>query len=239
MITPGDIENKTFGHAVMGGYRVEDVDEFFFTLCEDYKKLYLENADTKKKMGIIVEKIEEYRKDEESIKNAIISSQKIKDDSIREAEKKAQEIISEAETRASQIEREAQQKVDSINEQYTVELERLKKENHAAITLEEKALETIKKEVSAFKNKLQDMYKAHIKLITSLPSYEIAEEQPIEEPKVEIKEPIIVIEEKVNIEINDAAVAEKVRLAIAEENLFNNDETKVLPNIDFTVENNK
>ena len=47
MITPLDIENKRFGKQKIGGYNVNEVDDFLDELTLEYGKLYKENAELK------------------------------------------------------------------------------------------------------------------------------------------------------------------------------------------------
>ena len=66
MITPQQIQEVSFERALFGGYDVDSVNEFFDLLTEDYIALYKENSVLKSKMRILVEKLEEYRKQESS-----------------------------------------------------------------------------------------------------------------------------------------------------------------------------
>ena len=74
MFTPQEIEEKTFVKAVFGGYDMASVDEFLEPLTEDYIALYKENAVLKSKMKILVEKLEEYRTPEDSMKKALVAA---------------------------------------------------------------------------------------------------------------------------------------------------------------------
>ena len=47
MITPLDIENKTFNKQIMSGYSIEEVQAFMSELLRDYEKLYKENIEYK------------------------------------------------------------------------------------------------------------------------------------------------------------------------------------------------
>ena len=73
MFTPQQIEQISFGKATFGGYDMNDVDEFLEPLVEDYITLYKENALLKSKMRVLVGKLEEYRKNEASMKECFNS----------------------------------------------------------------------------------------------------------------------------------------------------------------------
>ena len=96
MLTPQQIDEISFGKATFGGYDMDDVDEFLTPLTEDYVTLYKENALLKSKMRVLVGKLEEYRKNEASMKEAIANAQKTCDQMVREAEAKAAQMLSTA-----------------------------------------------------------------------------------------------------------------------------------------------
>lgn len=97
MFTPQEIQEKTFEKAVFGGYDMQTVDEFLEPLTEDYITLYKENAVLKSKMRVLVEKLEEYKAQEESMRKAMVSAQRNADNMIAEAERKAAQILHDAE----------------------------------------------------------------------------------------------------------------------------------------------
>ena len=96
MLTPQQIDQISFGRATFGGYDMEDVDEFLTPLTEDYVTLYKENALLKSKMRVLVGKLEEYRKNEASMKEAIVNAQKTCDKMVRDAEVKAAQMLANA-----------------------------------------------------------------------------------------------------------------------------------------------
>ena len=102
MITPQQIEQISFGKQPFGGYDMEQVDEFLEPLTEDYITLYKENALLKSKMRVLVGKLEEYRKNEASMKDAIVNAQKTCDIMVKEAEAKCTQMLSEANVAAAE-----------------------------------------------------------------------------------------------------------------------------------------
>jgi cell division initiation protein len=101
MITPQQIEQISFGKATFGGYNMEDVDAFLEPLTEDYITLYKENALLKSKMKVLVGKLEEYRSNEASMKDAIVNAQKTCDMMVKEAEAKCTQMLNEANATAT------------------------------------------------------------------------------------------------------------------------------------------
>jgi len=96
MFTPQQIEQISFSKQTFGGYDMQAVDEFLEPLTEDYITLYKENALLKNKMRVLVGKLEEYRQNEASMKDAIVNAQKACDKMIKEAEAKCTQMLTEA-----------------------------------------------------------------------------------------------------------------------------------------------
>ena len=101
MFTPQQIDQISFGRATFGGYDMQQVDEFLEPLTEDYVTLYKENALLKSKMRVLVGKLEEYRKNEASMKEAVINAQKTCDKMVMEAEAKCAKMLQNASTAAA------------------------------------------------------------------------------------------------------------------------------------------
>jgi len=102
MFTPQQIDQISFGRAAFGGYDMQAVDEFLEPLTEDYVTLYKENALLKSKMKVLVSKLEEYRKNEASMKDAIVNAQKTCDMMVKEAEAKCTQMLNDANAAAAE-----------------------------------------------------------------------------------------------------------------------------------------
>lgn len=107
MLTPQEIDGITLDTAVFGGYDTKSVDAFLEPLIEDYSTLYKENALLKSKMRILVEKLEEYRANESSMKDAMVNAQKNCDKMVREAEEKCNHIRAGEDSKAAEEARAA------------------------------------------------------------------------------------------------------------------------------------
>ena len=101
MFTPQQIDQIAFNRATFGGYDMQQVDDFLEPLTEDYVTLYKENALLKSKMRVLVGKLEEYRKNEVSMKEAVINAQKTCDKMVAEAEAKCARMLSSASNTAA------------------------------------------------------------------------------------------------------------------------------------------
>ena len=98
MFTPQQIDQISFSQArkAKEGYNMDEVDAFLEPLTEDYVTLYKENALLKSKMRVLVGKLEEYRKNEAAMKDAVVEAQRSADQMIREAEAKCAQMMSNA-----------------------------------------------------------------------------------------------------------------------------------------------
>ena len=129
MFTPQQIEQISFGRATFGGYDMQAVDEFLEPLTEDYVTLYKENALLKSKMRVLVGKLEEYRKNEASMKDAVVNAQKTCDVMVKEAEAKCALMLKEANAAA----RDSAKNADSLIEAEQARVEEAKKAATARI----------------------------------------------------------------------------------------------------------
>ena len=99
MFTPQEVreQSESFEKAVFGGYSVSAVDDFVGSLAEDYAALYKENAVLKSKMKVLVERLEEYRKQEDSLNKVMLSAQQSADELVQDAERKCAKMLSDTE----------------------------------------------------------------------------------------------------------------------------------------------
>ncbi len=200
MLKPEEIRNEQFELSVLGGYKREQVDAFFASVLSDYEKLYSENAELVQKLKLCVEKIEEYQKDEQFLKSAIINAEKLNETSLRNIEakekeielaarEKAESIIEKAQLEAENIEKTAKLKAADSIKQCEIETAAKISELKSAQEGEERHLNDLKKEVSDFKDMILKLYEKHLSSLSKLPSYELkVKEQPKPvEPVVEDK----------------------------------------------------
>ena len=142
MITAQDIHEKTFATVRINGYDKPSVDDFLDELAEEIAAAQKENTVLKGKMKVLVDKIEEYRANEEALNMAVISAQKL-----------AVQIESEARSRASAIladaEAQAQAKIGGIAAQVETEEKRLADAKVVTAAFLKKAKELVGSELKA------------------------------------------------------------------------------------------
>ena len=112
MITPQDIKEKTFEKALFGGYDMAAVDAFLEEISTDIALLQRENATLRGKMKVLVDKVEEYRGNEDALRMAVVSAQRLGNIIERESKDKADTLVSDATAEAERITREARVEVE-------------------------------------------------------------------------------------------------------------------------------
>jgi cell division initiation protein len=119
MLTPQEVSTHAFTKAVMGGYNMAMVDEFLDELTDDYTALYKENAALKAKLKVLVEKVEEYRATEDSMRATLLTAQRMADSIVRDAEAKRDEILAQADTDAKERTVQYQMELTAAQERLT------------------------------------------------------------------------------------------------------------------------
>ncbi|MBQ2830546.1 MAG: DivIVA domain-containing protein [Oscillospiraceae bacterium] len=146
MLTPQEVSNRAFSKAVMGGYNMSMVDEFLDELTDDYSALYKENTALKTKMKVLVDKVEEYRQTEDSMRAALLSAQRMAAAMVHDAEAQKEEMIADAE-------RAARAKIADLQR---------------ALHEEQLRLNTAKEETRAFVEELRALYERQLLSLDAL-----------------------------------------------------------------------
>ena len=127
MITAQDIREKTFEKARIGGYDMAAVDDFLEDLADDITAAQKENAVLKSKMKVLVDKIEEYRANEEALNMAVLSAQKLAVQIEADARSRSSAMIADAD-------RQVKAAVGTIEERAAAEEQRLENARAATAT---------------------------------------------------------------------------------------------------------
>lgn len=153
MFTPQQIDQISFSKSTFGGYNMQQVDEFLEPLTEDYVTLYKENALLKSKMRVLVGKLEEYRKNEAAMKEAVANAQRTCDKMVMEAEAKCAKMLSSANAAAAAQAAQNVQPIQSVPN------------NSALIAAENARLEEARRTASARINEIQDQMRSCIQAL--------------------------------------------------------------------------
>lgn len=150
MLTIDEIREISFRRAGKNGYNAADVDEFIDDVTATVEQLMAEKNDCLRKMEVLAGKIEQYREDEETVRNALITSQKLNDATLKEAQNKADYIIRSAEKKRRTILTEAEMATEREKDKF----------------------EAVHAEVAALRREILELYKKHIALVQELPTDE-------------------------------------------------------------------
>ena len=179
MITAQDIREKTFEKSRMNGYDMASVDDFLEELAEDISSSQKENAVLKSKMKVLVDKIEEYRANEEALNMAILSAQKLAVQIESEARQRAASMIEDAE-------RQVKARVGSIEE---------------LTAAEERKLADAQSATTSFLAKAREVCSAQLNQLLAIGGELDLPEEPAEaavEPEIDIDEVVGSIEAEVS-----------------------------------------
>ncbi len=97
MMTPSELREYEFKGAGRNAYKSDDVDNFFGEVAVAYEKIFRENAELIKRVSMLADRLEQFKKDEEQIKQAVIGAQKAADIIVKEAEMSVEDSKVEAE----------------------------------------------------------------------------------------------------------------------------------------------
>ena len=187
MLTPQEVSTHAFSKAVMGGYNMAAVDEFLDVLTDDYTTLYKENAALKAKLKVLVDKVEEYRATEDSMRATLLTAQRMADTIVREAEAKRDEMLAEAQSKRDHLLADAESDAK-------VKIARYEQEVAEA----EARMQKGQQDLNRFISEVRDVCMKELAVLELLPQAEVQVADPVvvEEPAEELPQ-VDEIEEKV------------------------------------------
>ena len=112
-MNPQDISNKKFSKSA-AGYKPEEVEEYLRDVAIAYAKAVKEKEENELKIVKLVEKINEYRSDEDAIRDALLIAQKQGNRVIAEAKAEAEKIVSEAKAKRDALLADIQSDCDAL-----------------------------------------------------------------------------------------------------------------------------
>ena len=181
MLTIDEIREVSFRRAGKNGYNAADVDEFIDDVTDTVEQLIAEKNDCMRKMDILASKIEQYREDEETVRNALLTSQKLSDTKIREAQDKADYLIKSAERKSRAILTEAEMATEREKDKF----------------------EALHAETAKLRSEIIALYKKHLAMVEEMPKEEdvkakreeLDQKYPFEPVEDMIKTPVDDVEE--------------------------------------------
>ncbi len=115
MLRPEQIANAKFTPVSTGTYSAEEVDAFLSIVAEAYQESLNEKADLLKKMSILANKVDSYRKDEDAIKAALLDAHKMAENLNRTAAEKAKNTVDKADADAAEIRAKAESEAAELS----------------------------------------------------------------------------------------------------------------------------
>lgn len=109
MITPIDIQQHQFKSRLLG-YEKAGVDHFLELVAEELERLNRQNQELKEELARTRSSLEEMRSRELTLKETLLTTQRVTDDLKANARKEAEIMIAEAELRGEKIVRAAEER---------------------------------------------------------------------------------------------------------------------------------
>jgi len=141
-ITPIDIQQHQFKTRLLG-YDTAGVDHFLEMVADELERLHRSGQELKEELARTRAALEEMRQRESTLKETLLTTQKVSDDIKRNARNEADIIITDAELKAERIVRDAEERrVQLINE-----------------------IQEIKRQKISFETSLRAMVESHLRLL--------------------------------------------------------------------------
>ena len=134
MLKPEQLKSHRFMSAGRGTYEADDVDIFFNEVAESYEKMFRENGELVKKISLLAERVSQYKKDEDNIRRALLTAERMADKIQREAQQTAQEQLDSAERKSQEIISSAQNRADVLETAASVKASQLTDESNRNAT---------------------------------------------------------------------------------------------------------
>jgi cell division septum initiation protein DivIVA len=190
MLTPKQLKNYDFQSVARNAYKATDVDTFMEEVYKSYEQMFRENAELIKKLNLLADKISHYKAEEESIRNAMVEAQKLKESIVSEAERTATEKITSATEQAqatkealdkqtSHLITDAQEEAERIITKANTEAEQIMAKTNAAV---ERSLTLAKENAAKLMHRAQELYNQQV---TSIVEEAKAEKKKLQEVKAE------------------------------------------------------
>ncbi len=142
---PNDLQNIAFKKSIMG-YNILQVEDVLLKVVEDLSEMIKENTKLKEKLEDSQDKVKYYKTIENNLHNSLIIAQQTSEEIVSNARNNADNIQKEAELKAQQIIDGAHKEVLGVKFEY----------------------ERIRRDVDAYKAKMESIIRSQLKLMNSL-----------------------------------------------------------------------
>ena len=170
-ISVRDIQEKEFGTQATGGYNIEQVDDFLDEISEQMAALVRENLELNRQVKTLEvdlqaartataaaeAKTPDYNEKsyfanlQNAMRESLIGAQRIADETLEEANRKAQKAVGGAQVQADQITVSAKEKADALVSQAQQEADQLTADAQGRLETLEKKYEALKTAAANYK----------------------------------------------------------------------------------------
>ena len=103
MLTPAQLKQLQLEKQENGYYSTEEVDALLGQLTQDYSDVFAENGNLIRKLSVLASKLDEYRKDENVLRDVLLNAQKSADLIISAAQSQADEMLVDANKNVAEV----------------------------------------------------------------------------------------------------------------------------------------
>ncbi|MBQ8110533.1 MAG: DivIVA domain-containing protein [Clostridia bacterium] len=170
-ISVKDIQEKEFGTQASGGYNIEQVDDFLDEIAEQMAALVRENLELNRQIKTLEGEVQLARSQAEAaeaktpdyneknyfanlqnaMRESLIGAQRIADETMEEANRKAQKTVGDAQVQADQITVTAREKADAMLRQAQQEADQLTADVKGRMETLQTRYEALKASATSFK----------------------------------------------------------------------------------------
>lgn len=190
MITLDEIQNISLKRSGLGGYKIEDVDNFIDKVVAKVRSLERANRELESRIEEQDKEIQKYKENADSVQNALISAQKTAKqigmeaaqksaEQLAEANEQSEKLLREAKEKSEAMLKDAQERADRMNAETDAKIEETLnaalrsssdkiEENNRILDAQKKNILRLMGEASKFRNSLLVTYKEHLNLINTI-----------------------------------------------------------------------
>lgn len=146
VLTPSDLYSHEFKRATMGGYKPDEVDEYLERVADVMESLIEQVRSLKKENDEQRERLAEFREMENTLRNALVSSQQFSENMLESARREAQAILEEARLKKAETQLEATRMPEELTKDIRAlkgQRERLRVEILSVLETHKRLLDTL------------------------------------------------------------------------------------------------
>jgi len=143
-VAPSDLYDAEFKRSLVG-FSPDEVKAFMASVGDELERLIEQNRRLRFQVEQLQDQLGEYRRTEESLKNALVSSEKLRSEILDEAKREAELLVDEARLEAKQLYQDAEKTREKIKQEIArlaLQKERFKAEFGALLDAHGKLMQT-------------------------------------------------------------------------------------------------